>query len=562
MKPRVLALDFDGTIAVDGTIDVDVAKAIQEARAAGLLVLLVTGRSLRDLEGVLVPEPPFDAIVAENGAVLRLPNVPAIMLGQAPDPVLLEELHRRHIPHQHGHCVVDAPADAAPQVIEIIRRLGLPLTITFNLSRLMIVPHGISKASGLQEALWRLRASIHNTIAIGNAQNDHEMLAACEIGAAVAWGTDAVKRNADEIVPGDGPHAVARYIRDIVRLPRIPPERMGHRQVRFGTLNSGEPLDLSIRGRNLLVGGDPKSGKSWMAGALCEQLILQRYSLCIIDPEGDYVCLEALPGVIVRPVGGTEPSLARLARDLAHPDLSLVLDLSAAPEADKPPIARHLLEAVNRFRRETGLPHRVVVDEAHYFLNRLDTPQVFDHELGGYRLVTYRISDLSPDILRASEAVVVTRVADRQQALALLALVPEVPVSEGLAVLADLAIDEAVLLRGMKRFRVTRRLSPHVRHRRKYAEVPVRFGKEFVFTRAGRPIGRRARAVRDLLAALAELPADVLQGHLARGDFRRWIEDVFGDHELGAAIRSLERGCGPNVRQELIDAIAARYGHD
>jgi hydroxymethylpyrimidine pyrophosphatase-like HAD family hydrolase len=43
MKPRVLALDFDGTIAVNGAIDVNVASAIQEARRVGLLAVLVTG---------------------------------------------------------------------------------------------------------------------------------------------------------------------------------------------------------------------------------------------------------------------------------------------------------------------------------------------------------------------------------------------------------------------------------------------------------------------------------------------------------------------------------------
>ena len=162
-----------------------------------------------------------------------------------------------------------------------------------------------------------------------------------------------------------------------------------------------------------------------MAGSLCEQLILQRYSLCILDPEGDYACLEALPGVIVQPVDGKEASFLGLERVLTHPDLSLVLDMSAAPREDKPLLVRRLLEAINRLRRATGLPHRVVVDEAHYFLNRLDDPELFDRELGGYLLVTYRISDLSPDILRASEAVIVTRVDDRRQALALLALAPD-----------------------------------------------------------------------------------------------------------------------------------------
>jgi len=98
----------------------------------------------------------LDAIVAENGAVLRLPKLPSpIMLSQGSDLRFLAELRRRGIPHQRGQCVVDAGADVAPQVVEIIRSLGLPLAITFNVNRLMVLPHGVSKASGLQEALWR-----------------------------------------------------------------------------------------------------------------------------------------------------------------------------------------------------------------------------------------------------------------------------------------------------------------------------------------------------------------------------------------------------------------------
>ena len=53
------------------------------------------------------------------------------------------------------------------------------------------------------------------------------------------------------------------------------------------------------------MAGDSKSGKSWVAGLLCEQLILYGYSLFILDAEGDYTSLEALPGVTV--FGGMDP---------------------------------------------------------------------------------------------------------------------------------------------------------------------------------------------------------------------------------------------------------------
>lgn len=569
MKPRVLALDFDGTIAVNGAVDADVGAAIQEARRAGLLVVLVTGRILDDVEVAFRCRPQFDAIVAENGAVLHLPGGPSsILLSEVPDSRFLAELERLGIRHRRGQCVVEADAVAAPQVVTIIRDLELPLAITFDRDRLLVLPHGVTKASGVQEALWRLRASAHNAIAIGDAESDHQLLDICEIGAAVAWGSEALRQSADEVVPGDGPSAVAPYIRDVLSLPRISPERVRHRRVRLGTLDTGEPLDLAIRGHNLLVGGDPKSGKSWMAGLVCEQLILQRYSLCILDPEGDYTCLEALPGVIVQPVDGTEPSHVALERLLAHPDLSLVLDMSAAPPAEKPLIVRRWLGTLNRLRQATGLPHRVLVDEAHYFLNQLDGLRLFERELGGYLLVTYRISDLAPEILEASDAAIVTRVADRRQALTLLTLTAAVEEpSVWLALLADLAIDEAVLLPGpsepdvvLKRFRVGPRLTTHVRHRQKYAEVPVWPEQEFVFTREGRPTGTRARTIQDLLSALLAQPDDVVASHLARGDFRRWIEDVFGDSELGSAILGLERGEASNARDALRHAIADRYG--
>jgi hypothetical protein len=111
----------------------------------------------------------------------------------------------------------------------------------------------------------------------------------------------------------------------------------------------------------------------------------------------------------------------------------------------------------------------------------------------------------------------------------------------------------------VKRFRVAPRLTAHVRHRAKYADVPIHREQEFVFTHEGRPTGRRARTVRDLLSTLPTLPDDVVQGHLRRGDFRRWIEDVFGDRELGVAILDLERGKVSNARDALRRVIADRY---
>ena len=100
--------------------------------------------------------------------------------------------------------MVGANADAAPQVIEIIRSLGLPLGISFNLSRLMVLPHGVSKASGLGGALAPACLGAQRGRRRKRRKRSR-LIEACEIGAAVAWGSEALRRWADEIVPGNGP---------------------------------------------------------------------------------------------------------------------------------------------------------------------------------------------------------------------------------------------------------------------------------------------------------------------------------------------------------------------
>ncbi len=65
MKVRVLALDFDGTIAVDRRLDGEVADAIRDARQADVMTVLVSERMLADVQALLPAPDLFDAIVAE-----------------------------------------------------------------------------------------------------------------------------------------------------------------------------------------------------------------------------------------------------------------------------------------------------------------------------------------------------------------------------------------------------------------------------------------------------------------------------------------------------------------
>jgi hypothetical protein len=191
----------------------------------------------------------------------------------------------------------------------------------------MVLPQAIAKSSGLRQALLALRISIHNTVGIGDAENDHDLLDACEVGVAVEWGSTALRAVADEVIRGTGPIAVADYIRRVLQQPRLSTGQMGRRRLILGHQHNGDEVSLAIRGRTILIAGEPGSGKSWLGGLLCELSILQGYCLCIIDPEGDYRSLEALPSVIT--LGGDDPppQARELLRALRHPDVSVIVDL-------------------------------------------------------------------------------------------------------------------------------------------------------------------------------------------------------------------------------------------
>ena len=569
MKFGVLALDYDGTIARDGILDSDVRDAIAEARARGIVVILVTGRILSDLKRVAGNLQFVDAVVAENGAVLTFPNGHSWLSGHPPPTVFLDELRRRAIDFTAGQCIVESDATLAPRILTIIRELELPLVLLFNRSRLMVLPQGISKATGLRQALNALRLSTHNAIAIGDAENDHDLLAACEIGAAVGWGSPALQRSADEVIRGDGPSAVAPYIRQAATSMRLPPDRIGKGKIMLGVTDSGEQLGLSIRGRNVLIGGDPRSGKSWLTGLYCEQLMLHDYCTCVIDPEGDYEQLEALPRVVAWGGDDPPPSLPDLARILRHPDMSMVINLSRVQYKEKVEYLKSLLPMLASLRRNTGLPHRIVVDEAHYFLQDSNVQHLLDLDLGAYTLVTYRPSDLNADIRKAMEIIGLTRTTDPKEVKAMQTIFGNGTADWG-ATLEGLADGQAVLLPcapeasgKLQRFTLIPRLTAHVRHRSKYLDVPVESGHEFVFTADGRPVGSPSRTLQELVSSLGSVPSGVLEGHARRGDFSRWIAEVFHDHPLASDVRKVEQryrlGYVENLRDELIKPIRERY---
>jgi len=568
MKFLVLALDFDGTIAQQDVLDPEVRKAISELRRRGIVVIIVTGRIISDLRRVCGDLHFVDAVVAENGAFIEFPDSGYSMSLAASAPAaLLKELRNCGIVHSVGESIVEADSGDAPRILAILQRLELPMTLLFNRGRVMVLPQAVSKATGLQRALMILRLSAHNAVGIGDAENDHELLRVCELGLAVDWGSNALKAVADYVLPGNGPPAVAPYIRELAARGILPLPKHTRRQLILGHTEDGKPFSLAVRGRNVLIAGDSGSGKSWVAGLLCEQLILYGYSLCIIDPEGDYISLEALPGVVV--YGGNDP-LPRpreLIHALRHSDVSIVINMSHTPHEQKLEYVKTALPALAELRRRTGLPHRIVVDEAHYFLQDEESRRLLDFELSGYTLVTYRASSLSPEARRACQAIIVTRESGPEEIEDLASLCvrcgPGKTANDWNRLFQNLVVGEAVVLPvteeaqgDAEKIHLKPRLTPHVRHLAKYIDVPVSGNRAFVFWKNGVLADKRAQTLNEFVNVIEHSAVKDLDSHLRHKDFSRWISGVFGDYALASLVRDQEEDYVTDGHADTVQNIA------
>jgi hypothetical protein len=292
----------------------------------------------------------------------------------------------------------------------------------------------------------------------------------------------------------------------------------------------------------------------------------------VIDPEGDYRTLEPLPGVVI--LGGTHepPQLTDVAEAVRHPDMSVVIDLSHLPQEQKVKYLYTLLPTLAAIRRRTGLPHRIVVDEAHYFLHEANIRDLLDLNLGAYTLVTYRLSDLHPEVRKALEIVIVKRTRDPQEVHTLAKMCKDGRCeAEWTAQLDGLSIGQAALLPGseeaggrFRRFELFPRLTSHIRHKAKYLDVQLIESQAFYFTSDdGTLLGSPARTLEEFGTALKMLPAHVLARHANRGDFSRWILGVFHDHLLASDMRKIEHrsilGHEHNLTNSLFKAIHDRY---
>jgi hypothetical protein len=201
MRYRALATDYDGTIAHHGVVDPSTLAALDRLRASGRTLILVTGRELDDLITIFPQLDRFDRVVAENGALIYRPDTKAIrVLTEPPPDRFVNELKRRGVtPLSVGRTIVATVEPHEHAVLSAIHDLGVEWHVVFNKGSVMVLPSGVTKATGLRPVLAELTIPPEQVVGVGDAENDHAFLAECGCAVAVANALPAVRDRADVV---------------------------------------------------------------------------------------------------------------------------------------------------------------------------------------------------------------------------------------------------------------------------------------------------------------------------------------------------------------------------
>ncbi len=240
-KPRLIALDLDGTlVAPDDTIPAAIETAVKDAVAAGIHVVIATGRgwhaTRRHVETLALPAGPH---VCSNGAVVL--SFPPLHIEEKVtfDPrstlervtaehpralIAVEEVGKGYLVNRlfpegelGGHIevaslerlasrpvtrvVVRDPEASDGEFIAMAHRLGLE-GVSYSIGYtawLDIAPEGVNKAVGLASVAERLGVDAADVLAMGDGRNDIEMLTWAGRGVALGDAPAEVQAVADHV---------------------------------------------------------------------------------------------------------------------------------------------------------------------------------------------------------------------------------------------------------------------------------------------------------------------------------------------------------------------------
>lgn len=275
-QTELAALDLDGTLLrPDGTLSPCARRAVCDAAACGVEIVIASGRSYHSLPRELLSLGAVRYAITSNGAAVnRVPDGTRVFsmtlpesavhdaLSLIPDSIVVEGFYRG-VPHCDARYVSDPTAfGCSPAYVPYVQSTRTPesdiraflaahageldslnlvcpdpgrraslqallsgalesVLFTSSAPHLLEIVHARAGKGAALRALCRmLGVSRMHTTAFGNADNDADMLAFAGLGVAVSDASPACLAAADEVCPDAGHDGVAAALGRIARARR------------------------------------------------------------------------------------------------------------------------------------------------------------------------------------------------------------------------------------------------------------------------------------------------------------------------------------------------------
>jgi hypothetical protein len=316
------------------------------------------------------------------------------------------------------------------------------------------------------------------------------------------------------------------------------------------------------RSDTILVTGSSGGGKSTIVTAVLEQVREQGYQFCVVDPEGDY---EELADSVVVGDAKQAPRLRQVAELLARPEANAVVNLLALDSIERPPFVGNLLPSLTKLRAESGRPHWIVLDEAHYCLPANWDPALvtLPQELSAIIAVTVHPEEIASELL-SMVSIVLAVGEGAQQAIRRFCqsvgqTIPETPrLDAGQALLFDRKSGVVCIINPAQP------REKHMRHLRKYADGKLGEDKSFYFRGPRSALNLRAYNLSSFLHLAGGVDEATWVHHLRDGAYSRWFRDMIKDDELARQASEVETDrtlSAADSRARIKELIESRYTH-
>jgi len=254
MTPYVFFLDIDDTILYDGAVSSRVIRAMAEARRRGHFVYINTGRAPSFLEAPLVSLPVDGFVcgcgsyVLQNGTVLFRAEYPTEALirwvrklSSPGDPGFVIEGEKRIFRYRNSYwrprpewILGETPEELlaylrTDTVVKASICNDIDPTILPGLKKDFHViyhptehyteccPKGCSKAGGMEIIMKHHGLDLSRSVAIGDSENDLDMIDAAGIGIVMGQAREVIKKHADRITAPVTEDGAALAIEELIR---------------------------------------------------------------------------------------------------------------------------------------------------------------------------------------------------------------------------------------------------------------------------------------------------------------------------------------------------------